>query len=184
MGLAAWFNKVRAEFERARELTTCMNAALEATAVSDPDGLRKALARIDPSDVSAVKREELLKVAIASGDAKTFAALLAFTGDPHATITETMGGGRSVPIDYYIPLLNYALRVRSHDIALALAKDPRTNIEQHAYLDSGTPLTMAREAGMSDVAAVLAQRTAELRRQEAVWLDEMAAKLSSAPQVK
>jgi hypothetical protein len=46
------------------------------------------------------------------------------------------------------------------------------------------PLIEARGAGMQDVAAVLAQRTAELRRQEAAQLDKEAGQLNKGDTAK
>ena len=64
-----------------------------------------------------------------------------------------------------------------------LAKNPEARIEKQAYGYICTPLAMAQNAGMSDVAAMLARRTAELRREEAARWDEAARKLSAGPEV-
>jgi hypothetical protein len=177
--LAAWFNRVIAEHQRAREITTCVNEALDAIGVGDADGFRKALTPIHISELSDDEAGRLLKAAIDHGDAKTFAAVLAFVGDPNATITEkiAIAAPQTGAVAIHTPLLSYALRVRSHDISLALAKDPRTNV-------GGLGWSLVKEVAMSDVAAVLAQRTAELRREEATHWDTLAAKLSPPPEAK
>ena len=182
MGLAAWFKKVQAEHQRAHEIRASVGATLQAIGTGDPDGVRKALAAIHPADLSAEQKGNLLKAAIVHGDVKTFGAVLAFIGEPNAMIKEGYGGLRR-SWDVGTPLLNYALRTRNHDIALALAKDPQTNIESKSKLDYGSPWFMAKTSGMTDVAAVLATRTAELRRQEAAQWEETAARISPAPQV-
>src|SRR5437660_1452803 len=51
--------------------------------------------------------------------------------------SHTRPGIHGSSLDDPYTLLNYALRVRSHDIALALAEDPRTNIEQHGIWTPG-----------------------------------------------
>src|SRR5262249_43586807 len=93
-------------------------------------------------------------------------------------VVNRLGDGIYEPI----PLLNYALRVRNHDISLMLANDPRTIVEQSAHRDTGTPLEMAQNGGMSDVAAVIARRMAELTRDAAARWDARAKELSPAPE--
>jgi hypothetical protein len=178
MGLAAWFKKVQAEHYKAREITTCVNAALEAIAASDPDGVGRALAPIHGYGLPDHEAGSLLKAAIDQGDPETLAGLLALTEDPNAAIVEWHSGVRTAGYYSYTPPLNYALRVRNHDIALLLAKDSRTRIDDGAQ----NAFVMAKNSGMSDVAAVLAQRIAALRRGEAARWDETATRLSPALQ--
>src|SRR5438477_360318 len=179
MRLAAWFKNVQAEHREANRIAACVKDGLQAIAKSDPVALKTALAPLKPTDLSGKQTSDLLKVAIDHGDVKIFKAALAATGDdPNASVVETVthfvGRAGSYEIDVYTPVLDYALRVRNHDIALLLAKDSRTRIDdggQNAFV-------MAKNGGMSDVAVVLAQRIAALRREQAQSWDNTAVKLS------
>jgi hypothetical protein len=176
-GIKTLFHNLQAKRRSAREAKACKKAAFNAIAARDPEGLRKALGAMQPVEISS----DMMFDAIQNGDLKTFKELLAFT-DPNTTLTREEGVGRFSYTAKYSPL-NYALKVRSHDIVMALATDPRTDIEKtFRYIEK--PLIEARGAGMQDVAAVLAQRTAELRRQEAAQLDKEAGQLDKGDTAK
>lgn len=91
-----------------------------------------------------------------------------------------------------ISMLAYALQNDAHKISLYLAKHPETNIKSSGYSQSSIyrsggftgsgymekkkdvydpPLKLARKAGMNDVVAVLAERLAVLKREEAAKLE-------------
>lgn len=107
-----------------------------------------------------------LKLAIDRQDLKIFKAVMAAADDPNYKISyEVYDGGDRRNYTYTYSPIEYALTVKStHDISLWLAGNPRTNI-------TGKLLDAARSNGMQDVAAVLAKRIADLRRQEAARLD-------------
>ncbi len=178
MGLSEWFNKLKADREKAAEVAASKKAALKAIVANDPEALKIALGGRSAAQWSADEKSELLKTAIISDNSKIFSAVLAFTGDPNATVIETSYGFRGIRTDYQIPLLTYALKNRCHDSALILARDPRTDIESlkgNFFEGAYTALERSRiDHGMRDVTAVLAGRTAELRRQEATRLEQEA----------
>jgi hypothetical protein len=170
--LTTFFSELQAGWQRRSEVKASENAARKAIAASDPDSLGKALNDISPSEVSDALQKELLKAAIDKGDVKTFNVLLAFTGDPNVTITEAVSTGRGGRIQHW-PLLAYALKERSHDVALDLASDPRVDIRK---------LTNSPPAARRDVAAVLARRFAELHRRDAAIWEKVAENLAPTAQ--
>jgi hypothetical protein len=165
-GLIDSFNKWRDK--RARK-----KAVYVAIASRNPETTDAALARLNRDELSKEDPANMLQSAIDEQNLHVFSSVLAFIGDPNVAISINVGSSRYPDMKDF-PLLSYAItQARTHDIALALASDRRTAV-------SDDIMQAAKEHGMQDVAAVLAGRVADLRRQQADRLDHEATELDKA----
>src|ERR1017187_915748 len=118
-------------------------------------------------DIGSNERRAWLKKAVDSGDIDIFNEVFSFLGaNPNAMIILAGSGDRT----WETSLLNYALKVRNHDVALVLADKAdllKQDIYDGRYTQTKLPFTAAMEGGMRDVAVILARRMAELVRQDA-----------------
>ena len=167
-GIAGFFNDLQKSWKENSIHRKCHRAAMKAIDGSDAQSLQQILDKVQNRETFLKKyQDDLMKRAIYRGGSDVFDSLLEFSKDPNACVSEIRPtpGGDSWHT-YRMPLLYYPLSNRSHDIALKLAGDPRTNIELKAS-DGQIPMSLAEACGMKDVVAVLMNRTAELREKEA-----------------
>lgn len=162
------FDKLREKWRKGRESKARRKAAFNAIGSGYPADVKAALSILEPGDLRERDPGMMMKSAIDRQDLTVFKEVLVYLDDPNTTIKYDVYENRSTYTYTYSPI-SYALeQARTHDISLLLASNPRTNINDKL-------LESARSGGMQDVAAVLAKRIAELRRQEAVMLDREAA---------
>jgi hypothetical protein len=161
------FDKFRENWRKKKAMKARKKTAFAAVTSGNLQTLKTALEAVQGDGLNDDDRSRFLKAAIDRQDVNIFRELLLFIDDPNATISFVVGSGRYSSTRTYSPL-SYALNgACTHDITLLLASNPRTNINDQFHID-------ALKNGMQDVAAVLAGRLADLRRQEAAQLDAQA----------
>jgi hypothetical protein len=164
-----------------RDVSKRKKAASEAIGSRNPETAKAAFANLKPEEISSDEKARYLRDAIDEQNVAVFKEVLRFVDDPNLEIGIDKGG-RYVEMHYYSPLAYALSEARTHDISLTLAGDPRVAVKDE-------DLETAKNQGMTDVAAVLTHRVADVRRheadlrlQEAAHLDqEAAAKPADAP---
>lgn len=142
-----------------------------------------------PTDIEAFKKEhgaDLVYHALQHGKLDTFAPVYEAIAYTAVVINERWESGQSRNATYYtdgtIPLLYEAIKLHKSDIAAYIAKDPRVDITARRTRTNGTAYDMAKEImekgeGMKEVVAILSERIANMKEQEADHLKAQAARL-------
>ena len=174
------FDKLREKWRKQRENKARWNEAFTEIKSGSAESVKKVFdgwAQDKIFKLTTDNKGDLLKAAIDRQDAAIFREVLICADDPNATITYSTYSNNTQYNHSYSPIYYAIEKKGTHDISLTLASNPRVTITD-GLLES------ARNSGMQDVAAVLATRIAELRRQEAQQLDqEAAAANGTAPAV-
>ncbi len=128
------------------------NDAYRAIVFRDVEQLDEALRKLHPAEVDG----RMIELAINQGDVAILRQLLAITGPNEPIVHYKYCASYVFPKRTYSPL-EYALAMHRHDIAMALATDPRTDLAT-AFKSNKDPSAEATKAGMPDVAQVLSKR--------------------------
>lgn len=144
------FDKLIDKWNRISQLGVLRKASFAAIKEGDANRLHMALRALGQNDLYYDEKVNLVRDSIKSRNLGVFRVVIDFIGDPNfemkVNYLSTKPG--QVTRHTWSPL-SYALTVaHSHDIAMHLAKDPRTHVNTQDVLN-------AREAGMQDVADVL-----------------------------
>lgn len=164
------FTKLREKWRKEREFKAKKDAVLNAVSSGYPMQVTEALDALPARNLEAEDRGSVMKAAIDRQDMTVFKQVMDWLQDPNITIKYSIYNGNTTTHYTYDPLAYALEKARTHDISMALAKDPRTRVND-AQLDT------AKAGGMQGVAAVLARRIAEQRRIEAGELEHEAAKV-------
>ncbi|MBI2234966.1 MAG: hypothetical protein HYU57_08320 [Micavibrio aeruginosavorus] len=192
------FRNVLARHEAAREQKAQAAQVIDAIAREDLSRVQDILLQTRFDDQK--QRDDMLAAAIRSDNPSIFETVLDKVADGNRNYT--LGDEYSVMLEsstyvHALPLLSYAIAEGSSLVAWTLASDEKTDIaatgktNQYVHAVGGyygiattciesthkTPLELARNAGMNDVAAVLASREAALKREQALRLDATAMNL-------
>ncbi len=162
------FDNLRYKWRMERERDERKQAVYDTIKSGSEQQAKEAVAALRPQDMDSSDKGWALKLAIDRQNVDVFRSLMAHIDNPNHPITYTANS-----YSYTFSPIDYALNeMRTHDIALLLATDPRTEIK-------GKMLDDAKKNGMQGVASMLAKRIAEMRRVEAAQLDREAAGLQT-----
>ncbi len=163
------FDNLRHKWRMKSEREERKQAAYDAIPSGSEQQVKDAVSALRSGDLDRDDKGWALKLAIDRQNLEVFRTLMAHIDNPNQPVIYT-----SNSYNYSYSPIDYALnQKRTHDIALFLATDPRTEIK-------GKMLDDAKANGMQGVAAMLAKRIAEIRRGEAAQLDREAAGLNVA----
>lgn len=149
------FENLRDQWKKFNARGEHYRAATAALKTRDAERLRTSLQALGPDAYDGFERFKLATDAIRGCDLGTFRVVLDYLGgDPNLEMKQNVLYGRGTyekPVHLDYTPLSFALTVRAHDIALHLANDPRLRVDDSL-------VGLAKTAGMSDVADVLAAR--------------------------
>lgn len=158
------FDNLRNKWRMDREREERKQAVYDTIKSGSEQQVKDAVAALYAKDMDDSDKGWAIKLAIDRQNVDVFRTLMAVINNPNQLVTYTANS-----YSYKFSPIDYALNERrTHDIALFLATDPRTEIE-------GRMLDDAKKNGMQGVASMLAKRIAEMRRDEADKLDREAA---------
>lgn len=163
------FDNLRLKWRLERECDERKQAVYDTIKSGSEQQVKDAVAALYPNDMDDSDKGWATKLAIDRQNVDVFRTLMGYINNPNQLVTYTANS-----YTYNFSPIDYALNERrTHDIALWLATDPRTEIK-------GKMLDDAKKNGMQGVASMLAKRIAELRREEAAQLEREAAGIKVA----
>lgn len=158
------FDNLRLKWRLERECDERKQAVYDTIKSGSEQQVKDAVAALYPKDMDDSDKGWATKLAIDRQNVDVFRTLMGYINNPNQLVTYTANS-----YTYNFSPIDYALNERrTHDIALWLATDPRTEIK-------GKMLDDAKKNGMQGVASMLAKRIAEIRREEAAQLEREAA---------
>lgn len=157
------FDNLRRKWRMNRERDERKQAVYDTIQTGSEQQVKDAVRALFPNDMDDADKGWATKLAIDRQNVDIFRTLMGYIDNPNQLVIYT-----SNSYTYNFSPIDYALNERrTHDIALFLATDPRTEIK-------GKMLDDAKKNGMQGVASMLAKRIAEIRREEAAQLDREA----------
>lgn len=163
------FDNLRHKWRMNRERDERKQAVYDTIQTGSEQQVKDAVAALFPKDMDDADKGWATKLAIDRQNVDIFRTLMGYIDNPNQLVTYTANS-----YTYNFSPIDYALNERrTHDIALFLATDPRTEIK-------GKMLDDAKKNGMQGVASMLAKRIAEIRREEAAQLEREAAGIKVA----
>lgn len=147
------FEKLRDKWNKIVQVGASREAAFAAIKEGDTKGLQASLSTLVLEDLTYHEKMNLVTTSIRKRDPEIFKVVMDFIGDTNfeMKVTYRLSGPGQYASHTWTPL-SYALTVDlSHDIAMHLAHDPRTRVNNQDVIN-------AREAGMRDVAEALQRK--------------------------
>ncbi len=178
---AAWFYARREMAEKMARLYQQAAAIAAAVAGHDAAKLSEALEQVEDKQayLDAYYTRDM-KAAINNGRLEVFQALHTYVGDSNRMLAEQIDISTRRDQEEWIAFnrspLYFSIECRSHDIALHLLDDPKTDVELSGNRGDQKlprPLDVVADKGIQDVHAKLLDREAALYRQRA---DEVSAR--------